>query len=129
MAVIERKIRLVGPLGESEIVALFDSGASVSCIRPDIAEPLEQPVSILAPLQISTADKRTVEEEIYEMFRSKFADPYWHQPVSHGIPRWKHEVNWARQDAKKKKGLIKPPNESGRGVWELTAAGMGRKNS
>ena len=59
MAVIERKIRLIGPLGEDEVTALFDSGASVSCIRPDIAEALEQPIPLPLPLQISTADDKT----------------------------------------------------------------------
>ena len=58
MSIIEKKLRLEGPLGEKEVTALFDSGASVSCIRPDIAEALEQPIPLRTPLQISTADKK-----------------------------------------------------------------------
>jgi len=57
MSIIEKKLRLEGPLGEREVTALFDSGASVSCIRPDIAEALEQPIPLRTPLQISTANE------------------------------------------------------------------------
>ena len=57
MSIIEKKLRLEGPLGEKEVTALFDSGASVSCIRPDIAEALEQPIPLRTPLQISTANE------------------------------------------------------------------------
>ncbi|NQS97239.1 MAG: retroviral-like aspartic protease [candidate division Zixibacteria bacterium] len=67
MSIIEKKLRLEGPLGEREVTALFDSGASVSCIRPDIAEALEQPIPLRKPLQISTADEKnsmTVNEEV-----------------------------------------------------------------
>ena len=65
MAVIGRKIKLVGPLGESERTALFDSGASVSCIRPDVAETLEIARPIRPPLRISTA-KEGAELEVSE---------------------------------------------------------------
>ena len=57
MSIIEKKIRLKGPLGEKEVIALFDSGASVSCIRPDIAEELAQSIPVNPPLLISTADE------------------------------------------------------------------------
>ena len=57
MSIIEKKLRLEGPLGEKEVTALFDSGASVSCIRPDIAEMLEISIPLRKPLQISTADE------------------------------------------------------------------------
>jgi len=61
VAIIERKIRLVGPLGEYEATALFDSGASVSCIRPDVAVRLEQPLPI-PPFHMTTADESTSKE-------------------------------------------------------------------
>ena len=57
MSIIEKKIRLKGPLGEKEVTALFDSGASVSCIRPELAEELEQSIPVDPPLLISTADE------------------------------------------------------------------------
>ena len=59
MSIIERNIRLEGPMGEKEVTALFDSGASVSCIRPEIAESLENPIQMRTPWQISTADEKT----------------------------------------------------------------------
>ena len=59
MSIIEKKIRLEGTLGERKVTALFDSGASVSCIRPDTAKELERPISLRTPLQISTADEKT----------------------------------------------------------------------
>ncbi len=58
MALIERKIRLEGPLGVKEVTALFDSGASVSCIRPELANKLEQPIPLRRPFRISTADEK-----------------------------------------------------------------------
>ena len=57
MSIIEKKLRLKGPLGEREVIVLFDSGASVSCIRPELAEELEQPIPLYPPMQISTANE------------------------------------------------------------------------
>jgi phosphoglycolate phosphatase-like HAD superfamily hydrolase len=68
------------------------------------------------------ADKERVEAEIYQMFQSTFEHPWYQELVSHGIPRWQHNVAWARERAKKR-GLIRSPKESGRGVWELSEAG------
>jgi len=39
--------------------------------------------------------------------------------VSNEIPRWKHNVAWAKERAKHR-GLIKNPRESGMGFWQLT---------
>ena len=62
MAIIERKIRLEGPLGVKEVTALFDSGASFSCISPELARELVQPTLLNIPMQISTADKNNFME-------------------------------------------------------------------
>jgi len=62
MAMIEKPIRLIGSLGEQEVTALFDSGASVSCIRPETARRLEQPIEMRVPLRISTTDEKTFME-------------------------------------------------------------------
>lgn len=66
--------------------------------------------------------KHQVEKEIYEMRRNSFADSYWKVKVSYGVPRWKHQIAWAKERAKKS-GVIKNPDESGRGIWELTQKG------
>jgi hypothetical protein len=72
------------------------------------------------------ASKETVETEIFQMFKSTFEHPWYQGLVSYGVPRWQHNVAWARERAKKNKGLIKPPGLRGRGFWELTDKG---KNS
>ncbi|MFQ6114744.1 MAG: retropepsin-like aspartic protease [bacterium] len=38
MAVIEKQIMLKGSKGEAEVLALFDSGATYSCIQADLAK-------------------------------------------------------------------------------------------
>lgn len=55
MAVIEKTIRLVGSKGRQDVAALFDSGASYSCIRPELAETLETILSLPEPMDFSTA--------------------------------------------------------------------------
>ena len=67
--------------------------------------------------------KDQVEEEIYKMFRDLFQEPWYKETVSNGVPRWQHNIAWAKERAKRK-GLIKRPDDSGRGYWELTATGM-----
>lgn len=40
MAVIQKLIRLAGSKGSKEEVAVFDNGATFSCLRPELAERL-----------------------------------------------------------------------------------------
>ena len=53
MSLLTETVLLKGAKGTEEVVALFDSGASYSCIRADIAlnigtpEILEEPISIM----------------------------------------------------------------------------------
>jgi phage shock protein A len=65
------------------------------------------------------ARKERVEKYIYGKMQSVFQQQYYTETVSHRIPRWQHNIAWAKEEAKHR-GLIKPPNESGRGYWELT---------
>jgi hypothetical protein len=61
MAVIEKKIRLVGSLGKAEERALFDSGSTYSCIHPQLAKRLGVTESLPSPKRFGTAEKgRTV---------------------------------------------------------------------
>lgn len=69
------------------------------------------------------ARKDEVEQEIYQMFHETFQQPWYQETVAGGIPRWQHNLAWAKERAKKK-GLIKRPEESGRGYWELTVNAM-----
>lgn len=68
------------------------------------------------------ARKKQVEHDVYEQFTNIFERPYYQGTVSHGIPRWQHNLAWAKESAKKK-GLIQPPDKSGRGWWALTDQG------
>ena len=40
MAVIQKSIKLAGSKGEKEVLAIFDSGATYSCIEPELAKTL-----------------------------------------------------------------------------------------
>lgn len=66
--------------------------------------------------------KSQVEEIIWKKREQTFLHPHWQQYVSYGVPRWRHNIAWAKEAAKKK-GLLKWPHESGRGIWELTQKG------
>lgn len=68
------------------------------------------------------ASKIKVEEKIYLMHKEEFVKPWYNIRVSHGIPRWKHNVAWAKQRAVHA-GWIMWPAESGRGHWKLTVKG------
>lgn len=69
------------------------------------------------------ARKDQVEEEIYQLLKDILKEPWYQETVSSGVPRWQHFIAWAKERAKRK-GLIKRPNDSGRGYWELSASGM-----
>ncbi len=68
------------------------------------------------------ATKDTIETEIFNMFQSTFEHPWYQELVSYGVPRWQHNIAWARERAKRR-GIIKPPGPQGRGFWELTDDG------
>jgi len=55
MAVIRKLIRLAGSKGSEEVVAIFDSGSTYSCIRPELASKLETSAPLPEPMDFSTA--------------------------------------------------------------------------
>jgi|GEM_PF-1856058 hypothetical protein len=55
MAIIQKMIRLAGSKGSEEIVAIFDSCSTYSCIHPDLAEKLEVALPLPKPIDFSTA--------------------------------------------------------------------------
>jgi len=64
MGVIQKRIRLAGSKGSQEVVAIFDSGATYSCIQPELAEKLEIVVPLPEPMDFSTAEEgRTLRAE------------------------------------------------------------------
>ena len=54
MAIIEKELRLVGSKGEREVKAIFDSGASYSCIKPELAEELAMVEPLPEPMDFGT---------------------------------------------------------------------------
>jgi hypothetical protein len=58
MAIITKKIKLVGSKGEKELEGLFDSGSTYSCIERSLAEHLANLERITIPLKFETAEKK-----------------------------------------------------------------------
>ena len=67
-------------------------------------------------------DKKTVEQQVYFMLENIFSQSYYQKECRDKGKRWEKHVQWARDKAYRK-GLIKSPQESGRGIWELTDRG------
>ncbi|HLC16922.1 MAG TPA: retropepsin-like aspartic protease [Thermodesulfovibrionia bacterium] len=59
MSVIEKKLQFQGSKGDKKISALFDSGATYSCIRQKLAEELEILIPLTKTMKFSTADDKT----------------------------------------------------------------------
>jgi hypothetical protein len=55
MSIIKTPLLFAGSLGEKNLYALYDSGANLSCIHPDVLEDLETPVSLGRTRMIGTA--------------------------------------------------------------------------
>lgn len=70
------------------------------------------------------ATKSLVEQKTFILFQHEFEKPYYKETVSHGVPRWKHNIAWSKERAKNLHGFIKSASESGRGIWELTDKGI-----
>jgi hypothetical protein len=58
MAIIRKEIELVGSKSRRKEIALFDSGATYSCIRKEIAQELEIILPLTRPLKLITAQER-----------------------------------------------------------------------
>ena len=58
MAIIRKEIELVGSKIRRKEIALFDSGATYSCIRKEIAQELEIILPLTRPLKLITAQER-----------------------------------------------------------------------
>jgi len=57
MSVIQKTIRLEGIKKSEEVNALFDSGATYSCIHPELAEALEGAQALPKPMEFRTAEQ------------------------------------------------------------------------
>jgi len=59
MSLLEHRVTLKGTKGELDVLALFDSGASYSCIRRDIADGIGPLLPLEEPMSFTTADRGT----------------------------------------------------------------------
>ena len=57
MGLVRKRLKLMGSKGEAEVEALFDTGASYSCIRPELAERLAHVEPLRRPKELGTADE------------------------------------------------------------------------
>jgi hypothetical protein len=57
MSIIKNPLLFIGSKGEKTLYSLFDSGANLSCIRPDLVTDLELPVKLGRKRMISTASE------------------------------------------------------------------------
>jgi len=93
--------------------------------KPDRAIPemqLIEDIILFLRKKGGSAEKVMVEEAVFGKNKSDFSEPYWNAPVGGGVPRWKKNTQFARNTARKM-DLIKAPEDSGRGLWELTEKG------
>ncbi|MBI4700378.1 MAG: retroviral-like aspartic protease [Deltaproteobacteria bacterium] len=77
MPPVEKPIELVGSKASATVLALFDSGASVSCIDRALAERLGTPVALPRPRRFGTAERGrelVVDEGVHLDFRFKGLD-------------------------------------------------------
>ena len=55
MSIIKLPLHFEGSQGEKNIYTLFDSGATFSCINPDMVEGLGTPEKLYRPVEVATA--------------------------------------------------------------------------
>ncbi len=71
-----------------------------------------------------SAPKQKVDEHMYDLLKAEFSSNVYHEKVSHGIPRWQHDIAWAKEIARQTYGYIKSAGDAGHGTWELTEKGI-----
>jgi hypothetical protein len=69
------------------------------------------------------AEKAEVDDKMYRILEEDFSDDICHETVANNIPRWRHDIAWAKERAKQIHSYVKSAEDSGRGIWELTVKG------
>jgi hypothetical protein len=69
------------------------------------------------------AYKNEVDKKMYKILKEEFSEQIYHETVSHNVPRWMHDIAWAKERAKQIHSYVKSAEDSGRGIWELTEKG------
>lgn len=76
MAIIEKRVQLEGIKGELKIEALFDSGASYSCIEKELAVRLSVLISLRRPLRFALAEAGRSIEAMEKVLLDFYIDGY-----------------------------------------------------
>lgn len=97
----------------------LDRGEEYTCVPRILLR--EAVVKALGKLG-GRAPRKIVHEKVYEILKEHLEKPRCQERLPSGEIRWKKDVDWTR-DQLKIDGFIKPPEESGRGIWELTEKG------
>jgi predicted aspartyl protease len=74
--VIYRDLPFEGSKSAETLRALFDSGATLSCIRPDLAEKIGRLDELKRPLKLQTADKENDIEIKYKILLEFYIDEF-----------------------------------------------------
>ena len=112
MAVIQKTIRFAGSKRSQEVLALFDSGATYSCIRPELAAALEVVLPLPEPMDLGSArdgEKVTAHERVSLNFYFngyRFSDefmliPGLSEPIIIGaatLQKWRMKLDFEADD-------------------------------
>ncbi len=74
MSILKFPIRYEGSQGEKTLYTLFDSGATFSCINPDMVEDLEKLIPLHRPKMVATASEGHYLEIKYRVVLDFFID-------------------------------------------------------
>jgi len=112
MAIIQKKTHFEGSIGAEEALALFDTGSTYSCIRPEIAKKLGMIEKLPRPMVLGTAKEgqgvtahQTVRLDFY-LDSYRFSDefiiiPDLSEPVIIGastMQKWRFKLDLENED-------------------------------
>jgi hypothetical protein len=109
MAVIQKNIRLIGSVGQRDELALFDCGATYSCIAPCLARQIEVVLPLPRPKVFGTAKdsgQLTAKERVsldFEIGDYRFSDEFMliselSEPVIIGaatLQKWRMKLDFS----------------------------------
>ena len=75
------------------------------------------------------ATKNQVDSNMYTLLDSEFSQNVYNKTVSHGVPRWQHDIAWAKERARQNLGYVMSAEDAGWGTWQLTEKGNAFANS
>jgi len=115
------------------LIERLDRLENRSLLKHDIPEPVKiknefMPQKAMMPLLLNALFKAPnyrltavqARKKVSEQFELRTGDK---EILKSGQIRWENAVHWAREKLRKE-NLILPTEESGRGIWQLSSAGI-----